>query len=254
MTVNERDVELLHNNPHELVIRCQDIFQITLKQFIESGMLRKSEFEDLMQMLNEELLVRIPTIRQNYDGRVLLRTYIAKLATNACLKYYRDRPRATAEDPQYRSSVVEADSVTNPLAISEANDLFHTVLKLFGPRLPRLLVFLKLHVKIEVVKQDLVAAFPNGQDADYQEFLRHFGGDYIHVKEIDVFELAAPIINRMELGYASADSYRRWVYAKVEEICTLLNGDPPTASFDHKNVRVLIENYFSPFLHRIGYK
>jgi len=249
MTVNEKDVELLHNNPHELLMRCQDIFQITLKQYVKSGMLRRSEFDDLLQMLNEELLVRIPTIRQNYNGRVLLRTYIAKLATNTCLKYYRDRPRATEKDPHNDKGVVEADSVTNPLAISEANDLFHTVLKLFGPRLPRLLVFLKLHFKIEVVKQDLVAAFPNGQDADYREFLQHFGGDYIHLKEIDVLGLAAPIINRMEKGYASADSYRRWLYAKVEEICTLLNGNPPTASFDHENVRILIENYFNPFLH-----
>ena len=81
-------------------------------------------------------------------------------------------------------------------------------------------------------------------------FLGLFGGDFALMGEMSIFEAARPIINQLERSETTAESYTRWITREVTEICEILNGDPPVSAFDRHTLRILVDDYFEPFLER----
>jgi len=254
MNDNEEDVRLLHQHPDALLVKYQELFKMTVMEFIRSKLVRVDEYDEVIQTINLELLNNLPTIRRNYDGRARLRTYVTKLATNTCLKFARDRKVHVGLEAVKRNPHVSSDSASHAALLSEAADLFHATLDLFGPRLPRILVLLKLYCKLNISMDDVSAAYPGASPRAAANLVKHFGTDYSGLKEKIILEKAAPSLNALEGTRLTAESYRRSINILVREICVLLNGNPPTSSFDYDDIKILVEDFFYPFLGRRGYK
>ncbi len=73
---NQQDVKLLREQPRELIIKYQDIIHIIVKKYIASNMFLASEYEDIVQTVNEDLLSKSERIREQYNGMALLRTVL----------------------------------------------------------------------------------------------------------------------------------------------------------------------------------
>ena len=72
---NQQDVRLLREQPRELIIEYQDIIQIIVKKYIVSKMFHASDFEDIVQAVNEDLLSKAERIRDQYNGIALLKNW-----------------------------------------------------------------------------------------------------------------------------------------------------------------------------------
>jgi DNA-directed RNA polymerase specialized sigma24 family protein len=254
MNDNEEDVRLLHQHPDALLVKYQELFKMTVMEFIRSKLVRVDEYDEVIQTINLEMLDNLPTIRRNYDGRARLRTYVTKLATNTCLKFARDRKVHVGLEAVKKNPHVASDSASHAALLSEAADLFHATLDLFGPRLPRILVLLKLYCKLNISMDDVSVAYPGASARAAANLVKHFGTDYSGLKEKIILEKAAPSLNALEGTRLTAESYRRSINILVREICVLLNGNPPTSSFDYDDIKILVEDFFYPFLGRRGYK
>ena len=254
MNDNEEDVRLLHQHPDALLVKYQELFKMTVMEFILSKLVRVDEYDEVIQTINLEMLDNLPTIRRNYDGRARLRTYVTKLATNTCLKFARDRKVHVGLEAVKKNPHVASDSASHAALLSEAADLFHATLDLFGPRLPRILVLLKLYCKLNISMDDVSAAYPGASPRAAANLVKRFGTDYSGLKEKIILEKAAPCLNALEGTRLTAESYRRSINILVREICVLLNGNPPTSSFDYDDIKILVEDFFYPFLGRRGYK
>jgi DNA-directed RNA polymerase specialized sigma24 family protein len=254
MDDNEEDVRLLHQHPDALLAKYHELFKMTVMEFVRSKLVRVDEYDEVLQTIYLEMLENLPTIRRNYDGRARLRTYVTKLATNTCLKFARDRKVHVGLEAVKKNPHVASDSASHAALLSEAADLFHATLDLFGPRLPRILVLLKLYCKLNISMDDVSAAYPGASPRAAANLVKHFGTDYSGLKEKIILEKAAPSLNALEGTRLTAESYRRSINILVREICVLLNGNPPTSSFDYDDIKILVEDFFYPFLGRRGYK
>jgi DNA-directed RNA polymerase specialized sigma24 family protein len=254
MNDNEEDVRLLHEHPDALLVKYHELFKMTVMEFVRSKLVRVDEYDEVLQTIYLEMLENLPTIRRNYDGRARLRTYVTKLATNTCLKFARDRKVHVGLEAVKKNPHVASDSASHAALLSEAADLFHATLDLFGPRLPRILVLLKLYCKLNISMDDVSAAYPGASPRAAANLVKHFGTDYSGLKEKIILEKAAPSLNALEGTRLTAESYRRSINILVREICVLLNGNPPTSSFDYDDIKILVEDFFYPFLGRRGYK
>jgi DNA-directed RNA polymerase specialized sigma24 family protein len=254
MNDNEEDVRLLHQHPDALLAKYHELFKMTVMEFVRSKLVRVDEYDEVLQTIYLEMLENLPTIRRNYDGRARLRTYVTKLATNTCLKFARDRKVHVGLEAVKKNPHVASDSASHAALLSEAADLFHATLDLFGPRLPRILVLLKLYCKLNISMDDVSVAYPGASARAAANLVKHFGTDYSGLKEKIILEKAAPSLNALEGTRLTAESYRRSINILVREICVLLNGNPPTSSFDYDDIKILVEDFFYPFLGRRGYK
>ena len=254
MDDNEEDVRLLHQHPDALLAKYHELFKMTVMEFVRSKLVRVDEYDEVLQTIYLEMLENLPTIRRNYDGRARLRTYVTKLATNSCLKFARDRKDHIGLEAVKKSHHSASDSASHGALLSEAADLFHATLELFGPRLPRILVLLKLYCKLTISMDDVSAAYPGAGPRAAANLVKRFGSDYSGLKEKIILEKAAPFLNALEGTRLTAESYRRTINMLVREMCVLLNGNPPTSSFDYDDIKILVEDFFYPFLGRRGYK
>lgn len=248
MTENEKDVELLHTAPQQLIVKYQGLFRGIVVRYRTCGLLRGAEPDEILQVVNLEMLKKVESIRQHYDGRSFLRTYVAQAAVNACLKYARDQKKVEQVEMSDDITPVAPASVVAQLLIQETKEDFRTILRLFGRRLPKILLFLKICYRLPIAEHDVLSAYPRCRKQDLQPFMKQVRGEYTEATDAQLLEDLAPCFNGFERSSTTPDGYRRWMNERVLEICDLLNGDPPVSSFDRGTLRILVEDYFMPFL------
>lgn len=242
MTENEQDIVLLRTDPNRLIMKHQKMIRAVARTGLDNGWFPASEFADVTQTINLELLARIETVRQNYDGRAFLRTYLSQIALNICRRYHKDHP-VTNKSPQSLDYLPAGDRVFEKVLIDEARERFRAVLLLFGRRLPKILLFLKIFYRYPISRKDVLDCYPHCEDKELGPLLTYFAGDYSSSQDQEIMAVLTPFANKMENSSTSADGYRRWIGYIVAETCDILNGDPPRAQFGRETFSLLFEDY-----------
>lgn len=250
MTDNERNIELLQRDPRQLIMEFQNTIEIIVKKYIASGMFPPSEFEEVIQCVNEALFSRISSIQRQYKGTALLKTYLTGIARNVCLRLHHKEKRLGKTVEFDELSYPGTAQLTDKLAIEHAVEEFQTLLTLYNKKLPKLLLCLKLYFRIPIDVQDIKLCYPGCTQQDIGLLLQSFGFKYDNMRDSEVYEGITPVMNRCENKANSADAVRKWTHDRITEIIDVLNGDPPKSSFDEESLRVLVENHFFPFLTR----
>lgn len=112
-------MRLLREEPDKLIAKYQQIIRIIVKKYISTKMFQPDDFDDIVQMVNEDILRKIGTMQRQYNGTALLKTYFSAIVRNSCLKIYQKQRREVKmllieeEDP------VEEETVTNKLEINQ---------------------------------------------------------------------------------------------------------------------------------------
>ncbi len=252
MDQNDDDFELLHTDPRALLVRLQGIFVAVAWVYRRSGLLSAMEHAEIVQEMNLQFLTNLDTIRKSYDptkaNGASLRAYVRSLARNVCKKHYRNHPEYSPlplTDPRV---TVGADSVTDPIAINQTIEVFHAAIETAGAHKAKMLLFLKLYYRTPIRKEDVSTTYPLAEGELKDKLLELFGKDFGSMGEMEVFEAARPILNRLEQSKTSAESYSRWITKEISALCEIMNGDPPVSAFDKHSLRVLVDDFFDPFL------
>lgn len=204
---------------------------------------------DVIQSVNTEFLEKIPSIRGNYNGSALLRTYVSAVIRNICLQL--------CEDGTY--SVMSVDlpvgekwnppaPVIDRYSVAQARKVYRAIMNQFGRDLPKLLICLKLRYHIGLQEKDILRWYPECNPHLVSQMLRRLGPNSPRLTSKEIYAFVTPIFNLAENTRNSSWAVRRWTLRCVEEIIILLNSSIPEASFDDTTLKILIEDYFCPFL------
>jgi hypothetical protein len=247
---NEEDFALFLRDPHGFLLSYQETLRIVVKIYVQSGMFRAQDTEDILQALNEELLLRFPTIRAKFNGSTILRTYLSAVVRNLCIDLYRadkSNPKVVPLDGTLHLPHVD---VTGRYDIEHTRRVFRAILKQFDYKLelPRLLFCLKLRYRFPIEREDVLKFYPGCGRNDLERLLKTLSGNYETLTEWEISELITPVLNKADGRDNTPEAILRWVRVRIGNILTLLNGSPPTGAFDQETLKILVEDFFSPFL------
>ncbi len=247
---NLAELDLFYRDPHAFLLRYQETLQIIVRIYIRCGMFRAQDSEDIIQSLNERLLERFPSIRARFNGSTMIRTYLSAVVRNLCIDLYHDRKRVPNGIPLEAIAPVSRPDVAGRYDIEHTRRLFRAVLKQFDYRLelPRLLFCLKLRYRIPIERKDVLQWYPSCQPKDLASTVGKFGGNYESLTDKEIYELITPLLNQVDGRSNTPEAIRRWTKERIDNIIELLNGSPPSGSFDEETLEILVEDYFSPFL------
>jgi RNA polymerase sigma factor (sigma-70 family) len=248
MTENDRDVELLRSDPQALVVKYQETVKIIVKKYIQSGMFKAIEFEDIVQDINAALLIKIPAMQSQYNGKSLFKTYFSVIVRNICLKEHRRAWKEVGIVQEEVRSVFEQNPVEKKDVFEQEVRRFKTVLSLYDRQLPKLLLCLKLFYKIPISPEDIRLWYPACSAEDHALLIKYFGSSYHQMSDLEIYRTVTPIMNKNEEKSNSVDALRKWTDSKVREIIQVLNGNPKKANYTTETLRILVDDFFSPFL------
>jgi len=249
---NQTDIDLFNRDPHAFLALYQEKLRIIVKTYVHCGMFRPQDFDDVLQTLNENLLLRIPSIKAHFRGTTVFRTYLGAIVRNLCIDLYRiqhaqRRPRTIPIEEAFPSPHTDMTVLHD---IRHIRRVFRAILQQFDYRLelPRLLFCLKLRYRIPIERTDILKWYAGCDRKDLRRLVRSFSGNYEHRTDGEIYARVTPLLNRADGRENTPEAIRRWTGERISNILDLLNGSPPTASFDEETLKILVEDFFSPFL------
>jgi len=248
MTDNEFEVSLLHADHNHLIVLYQPIVAIIVRKYIGSGLFHRDEFDEIVQTVNERLLSKMHTIRAQYNGTALLKTYVSSIIRNICLRVYEENKRHSHRHLPDESSIPDPHSLHDHYVIEHEREKFRTILTMYHKQRPKVCILLKATFRLPVSEHEVQRWFPMCTSGEAKEIGRQFSTDYQSMTDGDIYRFLTPFLNKWERKKTTHDALRKWIDSRISEIITVLNGDPPRASHSTESLKILIEDYFSPFL------
>lgn len=248
---DQLSLDLLRNNPEKFIRLCQPIIEICVHQYQESGRFPYGkEEEDIFQAVNEHLLNSLESIKKQYNGRVLLRTYMGVVIKNICYHVYKkDYANKTKTIPLRPDHAVYEPDPTQVFLLEEELERFHTVLQLFPTERHKIYLGMKLFFKIPLLPQDVLRWKPDMKEKHYNLLMTTFGTTYGTMSMGNIFKTLAPVWNVVEHNRTSGAGIQRWINDRIQRIITLMNGNPPRRSYSKKLLQQLLSEEYARSLH-----
>jgi hypothetical protein len=237
------DITLLRNNKNEFVIRCQRIISIIVRHYTLTGMFSMADFEDVKQSVTLELIDRLPLIEKNYNGEVLLTTYVDVVIKNICLQIHKNESHGISAISLGEIHMQTVENSEGSLAIVHEVERFTTALKLYRSKRFKILVCLKVYFSISVRPIELRQCFPDITDEDIHRLLEVFEKQAPDEEAFSHFNLLASMMNKYEQASATETSLRHWTNIMIQKLIRLMNGDPPRRTYTKDSLRILLEHY-----------
>lgn len=248
---NERDLLLLRSDPPALVVEYQEIIRTIVSVYVRSGMFRANDFEEVVQSVSEEFLHLLPRIVSQFNGSVLVRTYVSAILRNCCLEIHRQNrfdtrrlfdPIEAPEGPADRHARTDARTY-----IGMEVKTLGAILAQYGRKRPKLVFLLKVRYRLPVTREDILEWCPECPRADQKRLLTLLNSGGSRVRDRDLLTNLLPAISKAEGREQTFEAVSRWIQDKVQEIICLLNGSPPVSAHTSETLGLLLSEYFSPF-------
>ncbi len=247
--VQDPDYDLLLNDPQRLLVNYQPLIRSCVWHFVGKGVFHASQIADTVQSVNEELLLRIPKLQTGYNGSFLVKTYVAATVRNICLRLKANSNRTVPVDPIEKADFQGQSSFgMDRYSIDQAKKLLHAITLQYHSKRPKLVVCLKLWCRLPLTRGEILDWYQDCSEEVLDRILGRFGIDYSSMTDAEVFRVASGLFKSGVETQNPDDALRKWTQTKTEELIELLNGEPPTKSFDRESLQLLLHEYFSPFL------
>lgn len=200
-----------------------------------------------MQSINERLFLNLPLIERNYNGRVLLRTYVSVIIKNICLRINKERTKDiktipnTIREPQ----AAYVHDPANALIIQEELERFRAILQIFPAEREKLYVCMKLYFKIPLLPLDIFNWSRNIVYVNHREYLLSmFGGNYQHMTAEEIFTAFAPVMRSYENKKVNGKTLYFWTNEQVNAFIKMLNGNPPRRTHTKETLHLLLNEEY----------
>ncbi len=245
---NIEELRLLHEHPDQLMTRYQSIVETVVAGFIRRGFFDYTEKMDVVQNVNTLLLEKkLDKIKEHFNGSVYLRTYFSKVVYNSCLELTRKKARQpiiTGEELLQNETARDLNP-EQQLAIKDELKRVEALLKGFGKKKAKSIFCLKLFGKKWLDESDLEDYNKFGLNEELAMIRASFFENYEGLPDKAAYEVAVLLFNKLEKKSNSADSLRKWVNAIVDNMISLLNGEPPVYHHTRDTIRILLQMYFT---------
>lgn len=244
------DIEILRQDPSALIYKYRDMIRIIVVNAMAGGLGGRERIASVVDTVTSELMLRIPSIQANYNGTSLVRTYVSAVVRNICRSLRMSQPAEKSLDDPAHEEAVPLASMHERYSINQARSVFRAILLQFDRSLPKLIVCLKLKFRIALGREDFLRWQPGCDQHILSDFLADMQTWPESLTDMEIFRRSTPLFNHLQSKEATDDTVRRWTSSKIAEIADALNCSIPGAHFDEETIRLLTEDYFSPFLLR----
>ena len=236
--------ELLKSNPEQLVLNIQSLIDSTIYKFIQSNKFVQKDYDEIKQEVNEKLLVRIPKIRNQFNGRSLLTTYLITVIRNICHDIYRKK-NSEPVFIDYEDVITEQkdDDVDISLIFEEEKTRLNRILELYFDERGKLIFCLKLKYRIPFTFRDMKMAIPLADIKEYELFSNKIK-PYISATDSLIYDGLTVIFNKHENKNNSMDALRKWISKKINEIICMLNNNSGKYNYTEETLQILFEMCF----------
>ncbi len=247
MDQNTQDIHHLYNSPHILVERYQDYIRQIIQYYCRSGYFRQDELDEILQHVNEKVLYKIPKIQQQFNHSVKFKTYFTTIINNIC----REKIRRLKREPQQRKvfetdAIHDADILSSNKVIQDELDRFGRVLELYYRKKQKLVICLKVLFRIPVTIDDITNYCAELDEFRKFEIVERFNKDS-DLSDQKIYNLLTPFLNICEKQNNTQDATRKWIQKQIKDIVKIMNGDPPTRTYQRETLQILVEFFFSSF-------
>jgi RNA polymerase sigma factor (sigma-70 family) len=248
MTENDKDIELLHSDPHTLILKYQETVKIIVKKYILADVFKPSDFEDVVQEVYAALFAKIPAMQSQYNGMSLFKTYFSVIVRNICMKEHAKTRKELEIEQKEITNFIDRSHVEAKIIIEYQIQRFRAILSLYYRQRPKLLLCLKLHYRIPLTPEDITLWYPKCSSPDRDILLENFGSNFDETDDVEIYKILTPLMNKNENKSNSVDAVRKWIDTKIREIIQLLNGNPKKSNYNEDTLKTLVDDFFSPFL------
>ncbi|MCK9407894.1 MAG: hypothetical protein WCX28_04170 [Bacteriovoracaceae bacterium] len=210
---------------------------------MKTGMFAPTQFDDTVQTINEELINRLHRIEQNFNGSVLLNTYMNVVIRNICIRIHEKSRTEIKTEPLTDELIPHDHGNIHSLMFQDEYRRLAIVLKLYGAKQSKLKFCFKIYFRMPVTGLDVDSTFDTATGVEREYLLQHFGNTFDDTLEIDNFNILAPMMNKQERNNTTGSSLRRWTLEHLSRVIKLLNGTPPVKTHTKETVKILFEQF-----------
>lgn len=246
MDNNTQDIELLNEKPAELIIKYQSLIDTIVSRFMRIGYFPGQEKNDVVQHINEELLNKLSYIKNQYNGKSLLKTYFIVIISNLCnTKSYIDRREVGFISMDYvEMDKLQSDELVSGIVLENEFDRYEKILMQYHNSKQKLEFCLKIYFRIPLQMKEIIDFCPEQEAVFYSHFFNSAkAGPELNGKAI--YSLLTDLLNRKKATTYTEDAIRKWIRKKIEELICLMNGKPKRANYNEETIQILIEKYYA---------
>lgn len=241
------DRELMLKDPSALVLKYNEMIRIIVLRCAGRRLQVGEGIGGLVDTVTSELMLRMSSIQAHYNGTSLVKTYVSAVVRNICLAMWANRPPTESLEGIGHLSIPHT-SIAERHSINQARSAFRAILLQYGRTLPKVIVCLKLKFRMQLENEDILRWQPGCEERVLSDFFVDYRSWPDSMTDMEVFERCRSIFNLLQRNETTADTIRRWTTSKIAEIAETLDSSIPGAHFDEESIRILTEDYFSPFL------
>jgi RNA polymerase sigma factor (sigma-70 family) len=247
---NEVDIQLLQTDPAQLVVKYRSYIRQSIRQYL---FVRADELDDLVQDFSIRLLDGgLLRMQASYDGRRSVKNYLRGYIRNLCSDEYKKTRSQKHTLVQWGREPLEhqaqiQDVAEMSLLLQEELLRLQRALALFSRNRSRFELCLKLFVRQPIAQSDWNSYSPMAleciacHDASLSEYLLN---GYREDTDKDIFARVIAVLNCCEGTDNTSDSLRKWSKDRINQLCNVLNGDPPMRQYTPDSLQVLLAHYF----------
>lgn len=250
MTANQKDIELLHANPGELVVKYQTTIDIIIQKIlITSGFYPLQEKEELRQEVSLRLLEKTDEIKKQYDvNKALFITFFSLKVVNFCFQILRAKKNKPKPEPLIEDvfiiSTGKHESEKELYLLDECKKL-EVILILFYRKRAKIELCLQIMYRIPV----LFFYFVNYCKKTAKSF-------YAAVNELlplnkeftnkEIFHIITPHLNKSENKNNSETAAQRWMHNIINSSIEQMNigNESKAYDYDKETFQTLVEKYY----------
>ena len=240
--LDQRNIELLKNDANQLILESQGLIEASINYFFKSIRIIE-EREEIRQLINEELLFKIPQIKQQYKGKALFKTYLISVIRNICLKIITKREKVKYVCYTDLNICEPEKDILNNLFFQEEITRFYKILELYHKHKKKLILCLTLKFRIPFDIQIFITTFGTIKQEEYNTFVQQIQ-PYHDCHDVSIFAALTPIINSYENKNNTPDALRKWIKLKINELIDFLNASPSSSNYTEETLQILFEKCF----------
>ena len=247
------DLELIENDFNLLILKYRPLAAMIIDELIDLQPDVKTNRDDLLQQLLENLLLKKDKIEKLYDGKKSFKNYIWSIIKNESKNLLKaalniNRKIIKLEDGFF-STLQQYGSVEAVLSIEEALNILHIRLLLYTDTRAKMVICLGVIYNYPVFECEIDnLIFECGLNPAVVESklpaIRNRGQQHDNI--LARFETYREILNLADQSRTNASSYWRWTNLQITKMIHLLN-EKHLMAFDKDTFKLLVEFYFQDY-------
>ena len=249
-----RKNRVLFRDPSRYLEHHQHVIRSVVQKYAASALYDGSEAEDVMQYINERMLTGVlKKIQEQYRPWRCHKAYFYKIVRNLCLEYAKknaNRKRHEMKVDYTHAQFGIQETISAEIALGEIYRHLGILLNRYGSNRARIELLFKISLRVGITEDDVLRCYPLCNETVLNKFLTFFNHCGMHrtAKYAEIYEQLITLINELEGLHKSADSVRKFLNSKLDEIIRVMNIPPINAAMSRDTAKQLLETYYLGFL------